>query len=102
MTLADLRKLTVKKSLRVRFLLPNGMECTVDEHGLVQIPALTKVPDFNLERQLPSVGEFLLEYRAEVDKKGMPKRQTLSRAELDAMTTVSASGPSAAADHDDE
>jgi hypothetical protein len=100
-TLADLRKLTVKKSLRVRFRLPNGMECTVDEHGLAQIPALNKVPDFNLERELPSVGEFLLEYRAELDKKGMPRRQTLSRAELDAMTNVSAGG-AAAADHDDE
>lgn len=101
MTLADLRKLTVKKSLRVRFLLPNGMECTVDEHGLAQIPALHKAPDFNLERELPSVSEFLLEYRAELDKKGMPRRQTLSSAELDAMTNVSAGG-AAAADHDDE
>jgi hypothetical protein len=100
-TLADLRKLTVKKSLRVRFVLPNGMECTVDEHGLAQISALNKVPDFNLERELPSVGEFLLEYRAELDKKGMPRRQTLSRAELDAMTNVPAGG-GATADHDDE
>ena len=100
MTLADLRKLTVKKSLRIRFVLPNGMECTVDEHGLAQIPALTKVPDFRLERELPSVGEFLLEYHAEVDKKGMPRRQTLSRAELDAMANVSAGA--AAADHDDD
>jgi hypothetical protein len=99
-TLADLRKLTVKKSLRIRFVLPNGMECTVDEHGLAQIPALTKVPDFSLERELPSVGEFLLEYHAEVDKKGMPRRQTLSRAELDAMANVSAGA--AAADHDDD
>jgi hypothetical protein len=100
-TLADLRKLTVKKSLRIRFLLPNGMECMVDEHGLAQIPALNKVPDFNLERELPSVGEFLLEWHKDLDKKGMPKRQTLSRAELDAMTNVPVGG-AAAADHDDE
>jgi hypothetical protein len=100
-TLADLRKLTVKKSLRIRFLLPNGLECTVDEHGLAQIPALNKVPDFNLEHELPSVGEFLLEYRSELDKKGMPRRQTVSRAELDSMTNASAGG-AAAADHDDE
>ncbi len=101
MTLADLRKLSVKKTLRIRFILPNGMECTVDEHGLAQIPALNKVPDFNLERELPSVGEFLLEWRAELDKKGMPKRQTLSRAELDAMA-LSPAGGAAAADHDDD
>jgi hypothetical protein len=100
-TLAELRKLTVKKSLRIRFLLPNGMECTVDEHGLARIPALNKVPDFNLDRELPAVGEFLLEYRAELDKKGLPRRQTLSRAELDAMTNASAGG-AATADHEEE
>jgi hypothetical protein len=100
-TLADLRKLSVKKTLRIRFVLPNGMECTMDEHGLAQIPALDKVPDFNLEHELQSVNEFLLEWRADLDKKGMPKRQSLSRAELDAMTKAPA-GVAAAADHDDE
>ncbi len=101
MTLADLRKISVKKSLRIRFLLPNGMECTVDEHGLAQIPALNKVPDFNLERELPSVSEFLVEWRGDLDKKGMPKRQTLTRGELETMTSAPPGG-AAAADHDDE
>jgi hypothetical protein len=100
-TLTDLRKLTVKKSLRIRFLLANGMECMVDEHGLAQIPALNKVPDFNIDSDLPSVSEFLLEWRADLDKKGMPKRQTLTRGEMDAMTG-SAAGGAVAADHDDE
>jgi hypothetical protein len=101
-TLSDLRKLSVKKTLRIRFVLPNGMECTVDEHGLAQIPALNKVPDFNLDHELPAVGEFLLEFRAELDKKGMPRRQTLTRADLDGMTKASAGGAAAAADHDDD
>ena len=100
MTLADLRKLTVKKQVRIRFQLPNGMECSVNEHGLAQIPALNKAPDFNLEKELVSVGEFLLEWRLDVDKKGMPKRQSVSRAELDAMTT--AAPTAGAADHDDD
>jgi hypothetical protein len=102
LTLSDLRKLSVKKTLRIRFVLPNGMECTVDEHGLAQIPALNKVPDFNLERELPAVSEFLLEFRAELDKKGMPRRQSLTRADLEAMTKASAGGAAGAADHDDE
>ncbi len=99
MTLADLRKLSVKKSIYVRFVLPNGMECAMDEHGVARIPALRQVPDFNLERELPQVAEFLLEWRKDLDKKGMPKRQTLSRSELDAMTNASEIAP---ADHDDE
>ncbi len=100
MTLADLRKLSVKKQVRIRFQLPNGMECAISEHGLAHIPALNKVPDFNLESELVSVSEFLLEWRLEVDKKGMPRRQSATRAELDSMTNAS---PSAAtADHDDE
>jgi hypothetical protein len=98
-TLADLRKLSVKKSIYIRFVLPNGMECAMDEHGVARIPALRQVPDFNLERELPQVGEFLLEWRKDLDKKGMPKRQTLSRVELDAMTNTSETAP---ADHDDE
>jgi hypothetical protein len=98
--LADLRKLAVKKSVRIRFLLPNGMECAIDEHGLARIPELRKVPDFNLEQELPKVGEFLLEWRADLDKKGMPKRQTLAPAELDALATSSSA--TAAADHEEE
>ncbi len=94
MTLADLRRFAVKKSVHIRFVLPNGMEGAVDEHGIARVPALRSVPDFNLERELPSVGEFLLEWLAERDKKGIPRRQTVSSAELGAMTS---SGPAAAA-----
>ena len=100
MTLADLRKLAVKKTARIRFVLPNGMECAVDEHGIARVPALQKQPDFDLERELAQIDEFLVEWHAELDKKGMPKRQTFTRAELDAMTKAD-SGAAAAA-HDDE
>lgn len=100
MKLTDLRKLTVKKHIRVHFHLQNGMECIIDEHGLAQIPALNKVPDFNLERELISVGEFVLEMPKETDKKGVAKRQTIAREQMDAMTKAPASG--AAAEHDEE
>src|SRR5580698_8431986 len=102
MKLADLRKLTVKKHLRIHFHLQNGLECIIDEHGLAQIPALNKVPDFNLEQELVSVGEFVLEMTKEKDKKGVARRETLAREQMAAMTSAPAAGGAAAADHDDE
>jgi hypothetical protein len=100
MKLTDLRKLTVKKHLRVHFVLQNGLECIVDEHGLAQIPALNKVPDFNLEQELVSVTEFVLEMPKETDKKGVARRQTLAREQLAAMTSAPAGG--AAAEREEE
>ena len=44
MNLSDLRKVTVKKHLRIRFPLSNGMECVVNEHGIAQVPALRAFP----------------------------------------------------------
>lgn len=99
MTLADLRMLAVKKTARIRFVLPNGMECAVDEHGIARVPALNKQPDFDLERELVQIAEFLIEWRADLDKKGMPKRQTLARAELESLSKAGA-GPAAV--HEEE
>ena len=99
MKLADLRKLSVKKQLRIRFLLPNGMECVVNEHGIAQIPALRTVPDFNLEEALAAVGQFSLEALAADPRKG-PRPQTLSRDQLAALAC--AGGPEAAHDDHDE
>src|SRR5580700_9060281 len=100
MKLTDLRKLTVKKHLRVHFHLQNGLECIIDEHGLARIPALNKVPGFNLEQELISVSEFVLEMPKETDKKGVAKRETLGREKLAAMTSAPAGG--AAAEHEEE
>ena len=61
MKLSDLRKVTVKKHLRIRFSLSNGMECIVNEHGIAQVPALRAVPSFNLEDELVGVRQFLVE-----------------------------------------
>ena len=55
MKLADLRKLSIRKQLKIRFRLPNGMECVVTEQGLAQVPALRRVPDFNLEQELAAM-----------------------------------------------
>ena len=61
MKLADLRRLSIRKQLRIHFRLRNGMECVISEHGIAQVPALKGVPDFNLEEELTAAGEFLLD-----------------------------------------
>ena len=99
MTLADLRKLSIRKHLNIRFHLPNGMECIVNEHGVAQIPALRRAPDFNLEQELGSVAEFILE-PLRIDPKSTVKPKPVGLAELAAMV---ASGPAAAApEHEEE
>ncbi|HWC95811.1 MAG TPA: hypothetical protein VG456_03660 [Candidatus Sulfopaludibacter sp.] len=101
MTLADVRKLSIKKQLRIHFRLQNGLECIVTEHGVAEIPELKTIPDFNLEQELVSAGQFLLEPAVIPDKKNAPKSRSVGRDEMVQMT---ASGPAAAAhdEHDDE
>jgi hypothetical protein len=98
MTLADLRKLSIRKNLKIRFQLPNGMECIVNENGVAQLPELRRTPEFNLETELGSVSEFILE-PARPDPKAA-KAKPLGRAEVDAM--VSAGPAPAAAEHEEE
>lgn len=100
MKLADLRKLSIKKQLRIRFRLQNGMECVITEHGIAQVPELNGIPDFNLEQELVSAGQFLLEPAVVADKKTASKPRSLGREEL---SQLASSGPGAAHDnHDDE
>ena len=98
MKLADLRKLAIRRQFRIRFALRNGMECVVDEHGVARVPALKDIPDFDLEVELTSASEFVLE--PAVSGKDSPKPRTARRDELAAMTTASPSAAPAA--HDDE
>jgi len=95
MKLADLRRLTIKKRLKIHFRVKNGMECIVNEQGIATVPALKAVPDFNLEEELASAAEFLIEAAPPA-----PAR-TVARAE---MMSMAAASPAAAAahDHDDE
>ncbi len=61
MTLLDLRRYAVSNRLRIRFALPSGVECCMDEHGILKIPSLRSAPDFNVETLLPSVENFSLD-----------------------------------------
>jgi hypothetical protein len=97
MKLADLRKLSIKRQSRIRFVLPNGMECLVNEHGIAQVPMLHAVPDFNLEEALAATTLFSLEEAASDSRKSL-QRQTLSR---DQLAALAAAGGSESTRHDD-
>jgi len=101
MRLADLRRFSIRKQFRIRFRLQNGLECVITDGGIAQVPALKGPPDFNLEQELASASEFLLEAPAASDKKNPPKPRSLTRDELAAMVTASPAA-GAAPDHDDE
>jgi hypothetical protein len=100
MTLADLRKLSIKRQYRIRFVLPNGMECVITQHGIAQVPALKSAPDFNIEQDLASVGEFLLEPTGATDRKHPLQSKSVTRDELAAL--VGSAGAPVHDDHDDE
>ncbi len=99
MKLVDLRKIAVRRQLRIRFQISNGLECVVNQHGVAQAPALRGIPDFNLEKELESVSEFVLEPSAGDSKKAAPAR-SLTREELAAMADSSAAA--GVADHEEE
>lgn len=99
MKLADLRKLSVRQNLKIRFQLPNGLECIITEQGVARIPALSRAPDFNLEQELVSIGEFVLEPAA-AGKKASETTKRLRREEMESL--VAPNSTSAAADHEEE
>jgi hypothetical protein len=99
MKLADLRKLSVRQNLKIRFQLPNGLECIITEQGVARIPALSRAPDFNLEQELVSIGEFVLEPVIAGRKNSeVPKR--LRREEMESLITPNLA--TAGGDHEDE
>jgi hypothetical protein len=105
MTLADLRKLSIRKQVQIRFRLRNGMECIINDHGVAQVPALKEIPDFNLEEELTFAEEFCidapLDPLAQKTAKTPVKPRFISREEMTAMYTA-ASPATATASHDEE
>ena len=99
MKLVDLRKIAVRQQFRIRLQISNGLECIVNQHGVAQVPALHGIPDFNLEKELESVSQFLLE-PAVADPKNPTPPRSLTRDELGAM--ADRSPVAAAADHEEE
>jgi hypothetical protein len=98
MKLSELRRFSIRQQTRIRFRIRNGMECVINEHGIAQVPGLNRVPDFNLEEELATAGEFLLEPAGSLDPS---RRRPCSREELAAF--VGAPDASAAGqEHEDE
>jgi hypothetical protein len=99
MKLADLRKLSIRKNLKIRFRLSNGLECVVTEQGIAQVPGLNRTADFNIEAELASAAQFILEPAGGDPKHPVPPR-SLGREELASLTAASPAG--AASAHEDE
>ncbi len=92
MTLADLKKVAIRKQTRIRFDVPGGLQCVVTEHGIAQVPGLSRVPDFSLDDIAQNSASFTLE-----PLRGTPERATPSQ--LAAM--VGNAGQPHPEDHDD-
>jgi hypothetical protein len=102
MNLSDLRKVAVKKHLRIRFPLSNGMECVVNEHGIARVPALRAVPAFNLEQELLGVQTFVVEPAGAGEKdKNQPKARSYTRGEMNAFAAAGAGAEAAHDEHDE-
>jgi hypothetical protein len=72
----------------------------VNERGIAQVPELNAVPDFNLEQELASVAEFVLDSPVASDpQKRLSRRVT--REELGAMTAHSAGAATSHDEHDE-
>jgi hypothetical protein len=99
MKLADLRKLSIRQNLKIRFQLSNGLECVITEHGVAQVPALGRVPDFNLEQELVSISEFVLDSAAQEQKRPVAPRR-IGREELALMAAPA--GSAAGSEHEEE
>ena len=101
MRLADLRRYSVRKQVNITFELQNGMDCVITDRGVAQVPALKGLPDFNLEDELASASAFRLEAGVVPDKRHPPQSRSVSREQMEALTSQS---PTAGTphDHDDE
>src|SRR5215467_9164742 len=97
MTLADLRKLSIRKQYRIHFRLRNDLECVISEQGIARVPTLKRAPDFNLEEELAAAGEFLLEPVAAGEHKNAERPRTIRREEMAALV----GGGLAAGAHDE-
>ncbi|MBI3210017.1 MAG: hypothetical protein HYZ37_14120 [Candidatus Solibacter usitatus] len=99
MKLTDLRKISIRKQVRIKFGLPNGSECIVDEHGNARVPGLNGVPGYNLDEILASVASFRVET---ADAPAAGKSQAASIADLEKMLAAVSPAGAAAAAHDHE
>lgn len=92
MKLTDLRKLAIHAESRIGFPLTNGMECVIDETGVVRIPGLRSTIDVDINRELEGAEQFFIEAPG-------GRARAVGRAELLTMIGRDESHP---ADHEQE
>ena len=82
MKLGDLRRLTVRNSIQVRFRVAEEEECVVDGEGICRIPNIDGARDINLEEEFARAGEFVLEPIGQADRRASNKPRSLNRQQL--------------------
>jgi hypothetical protein len=104
MTLLDLRKAAIRKQVKIRFVLRNGLECVIGEDGVARVPELNRSPDFNLDQELEAAQAFTLEPAALTGQKNPVKVKPTPMSRQQMVTLASDTPASVAAhdDHDDE
>jgi hypothetical protein len=104
MTLLDLRKAAIRKQLKIRFVLRNGLECVIGEDGVARVPELNRTPDFNLDRELEAAQSFTLEPAAVPGQKNAvkPKPTPMSRQQMSTLASDTPASVAAHDEHDDE
>jgi hypothetical protein len=102
MKLADLRKIAIRKQVRFRFPLNNGMECVINERGVAQVPALKAPPEFNLEEELSRATTFVMETVAATGARNTAKPTAIGREELAGIIAESRGAAPARDDHEDD
>ncbi len=80
MTLLELRRYAIQKQVRVQFRSPEAGECVVNEHGVLKIPSLAGVPQFQFDSSLAGVERFDL-----IPVQGSGGTRVVSREELESL-----------------
>lgn len=95
MTLNDIKRYAIKNQSSLTFPIEGGLNCVVNEHGIVKVPGLAGPPTFDLDKEFAVAAIFTVEPVATGKEKPKPVR--MPRAELAAKL-----GSGGAADAHDE
>lgn len=91
MRLNDIRRLAVRRKVRIGFVLSNGMECVIDEHGISRVPKLNGPFDLNVETELATASAFSMQpVGGDAAKGGGTRMRPLRREELEALAAEGA------------
>jgi predicted FMN-binding regulatory protein PaiB len=100
MTLAELKKLAIRRQVRIRFAV-ESTEALIDEHGIAKVPGLQNVPTFNLDHALGTVAQFRLELLGP-DGKAKSVQNANGQEVAKMIAGLSAAGAAKATDDHDE